>query len=92
MEILDTNNRKVGSLKNIELLQVLLLVTYLHMLVITDSEINQNILLHMTTTPEIIEKQVTIFAMSVSETIEKIEVEKRIPNKTGIIKSKNKIK
>jgi len=56
MEILDTNNRKVGSLKNIELLQVLLLVTYLHMLVITDSEINQNILLHMTTTPEIIEK------------------------------------
>ena len=30
--------------------------------------------------------------MSVSETIEKIEVEKRIPNKTGIIKSKNRIK
>ena len=41
----------------------------------------------MTNTPEIIEKQVTIFAISVSETIEKIEVEKRIPNKTGIIKS-----
>ena len=30
--------------------------------------------------------------MSVSETIEKIEVEKRITNKTGIIKSKNRIK